>query len=71
MHAVVQSLEVLVVAMAAAAFAHFGVSLKDAAVRRAPEAVVHRIPVASVTPAMQVQAGRRAPCSLTRSIRRA
>jgi hypothetical protein len=68
MHALVQSVETLVMALAVTAFAHFGVTLKqppcpptDQAVRRIPASVV----VAEPLPA------RAAPCPLARDARQA
>ncbi len=47
MHALVQWIEAIVVALAAAVFAHLGVAMKDAApAPRAPAPVVQKLPVA-------------------------
>ena len=63
MHALAQTVETLVVALAAAAFAHFGVTLKDAPCPHAKPAV-HRIPAST-------QLVRMAPCPLARGVRKA
>ena len=65
MHALAQTIETLVVALAATAFAHFGVTLKDAPCPHATPAV-HRIP-ASTVPSLS----RNQPCPLARDVRRA
>ena len=62
MHALAQSVETLVVALAAAAFAHFGVTLKDAPSPKVTP-VVHRIPAST-------QPVRKAPCPLARDVRK-
>ena len=63
MHALAQSVDTIVVALAAAAFAHFGVTLKDAPCTHArPE--VHSIPAST-------QLVRKAPCPLARDVRKA
>ncbi len=62
MHALTQSIETLVVALAAAAFAHFGVTLKDPPCPTATPAV-HRIPAST-------QPVRKAPCPLARDVRK-
>ena len=50
MHALVQAVGAFVVALAAAAFAHFGVALKDAPAQQKPSAV-RRIPIVAAMPA--------------------
>jgi 3-dehydroquinate dehydratase len=67
MHAFVQSVEAVVVALAAAAFAHFGVTLKDAP---APKAVpaVERLQIDS---AVKVRSAPRTPCPLAKGEQRA
>ena len=67
MQAVIQSLESFVMAMAVAAFAHFGVALKDAPCARAVHAVRH----IAYTPAAQPGAIRPAPAPLAKDVRRA
>jgi hypothetical protein len=67
MQAVVQSLENMVLAMAVAAFAHFGVALKDAPCPKA-SAPVHR--VAYLHPVLP-RTIRRAPGPLAADIHRA
>ncbi len=62
MHALAQSVETLVVALAAAAFAHFGVTLKDAPAPKATP-VVHRLPAST-------QLVRKTPCPLAHDVRR-
>ena len=63
MHALAQTVETLVVALAAAAFAHFGVTLKDAP-------CPHSRPTVHSTPA-STQLVRTAPCPLARDVRKA
>ena len=65
MHAVAQTVETLVVALAAAAFAHFGVTLKDAPCPHATPAV-HRIPASTV-----LVLRKNEPCPLARDVRKA
>ncbi len=67
MHALIQSLENLVIALAVAAFAHFGVALKDAPCPKA-SSPVHR--AAYVHPAAP-RTIRRAPGPLAADIHRA
>jgi hypothetical protein len=62
MHTLVQAVETLVVVLAAAAFAHFGVTLKDAPCPHA-KATVQRIPAS-------IQLVRTAPCPLARDVRK-
>jgi len=64
MQAVIQSLESFVLAMAVAAFAHFGVALKDAPCAR-PATAVHRISYA----ASQQPRTIRAPAPLAKDLR--
>ena len=59
MQAVIQTLESMVLALAVAAFAHFGVALKDCPCPKA-HAAVHRVSYAS-----------RAPAPLAKDLRRA
>jgi len=67
MHALAQSVEVLVVALAVAAFAHFGVTVKDPPHPRAAP-VVHRI---SASTASIAALGRRASrCPFARDMRK-
>jgi 3-dehydroquinate dehydratase len=49
MHALVQAVGALIVALAAAAFAHFGVALKDAPAQQ-KASVVRRIPIVAAAP---------------------
>jgi hypothetical protein len=51
MHALVQAVGALIVALATAAFAHFGVAVKDAP-EPSPRSVVRKIPVAAAQPAL-------------------
>jgi len=67
MQAVIQSLESFVLAMAVAAFAHFGIVLKDVPPRRAPPAA-QRLADLHPSPARTI---RRAPCPLANDVRRA
>ncbi len=67
MHALAQTIETLVVVMAAAAFAHFGVTLKDAPCPRAAPAAIHRIPVSTAPRRL----GGDAPCPLARGVHKA
>ena len=62
MHTLAQTVETLVVALAAAAFAHFGVTLKDAPCPHATP-IVHRIPAST-------QLVQTAPCPLARGVRK-
>ena len=50
MHALVQAVGTFIVALAAAAFAHFGVALKDAPAQQTPS-IVRRIPIVAAAPA--------------------
>jgi hypothetical protein len=63
MHALAQTVETLVVALAAAAFSHFGVTLKDAPCPHA-SATVQRIPAST-----QLVSAK--PCPLAREVRKA
>lgn len=67
MQAVIQSLEHFVLAMAVAAFAHFGVALKDAP---GPKPAPPVRPIAYVQP-LQPRTIRRAPEPLAADIHRA
>ena len=67
MQSVIQSLESLVVALAVAAFAHFGVALKAPSCTRPAPAVRS---VAYVRPASPRTIGR-APAALAKDLRRA
>ncbi len=67
MYAVVHLLETLVVAMAVAAFAHFGVTLKDVPCPR-PEQAVRRL---HLTAASQTSVARATPCPLAKGLARA
>ena len=73
MHALLQSIETLVVALAATAFAHFGVDLKEPpCLKGAPSQVVHRVSVAAGPNAKpdRIEAVT-APCPQAASVRRA
>lgn len=61
MQALVQSVEAMVVALAAAAFAHFGVTLKEPPRPKADQ-VVRRIPAS--TASLPLPAARARPCPL-------
>ena len=67
MQAVIQSLESFVLAMAVAAFAHFGVTLKDAPRPQAAPAV-HHVAYARTAPPLTI---RRAAAPLAKTIRHA
>jgi hypothetical protein len=67
MQAVIQSLESFVLAMAVAAFAHFGIVLKDVPAPR-PQPAAQRIAELHTAPIRTI---RRAPCPLAKDIRRA
>ena len=72
MHALVHSVQSLVAALAAASYAHFGVTLKDAPCSRAAEqAVVQRVPTETIWPAVAVAPPSRDRCSLVRDARKA
>ncbi len=64
MHAFIQSIETLVVALAAAAFAHFGVTLKDCPSPKAAPAASR-----AWTPASGALR-QTPPCPLARDVRR-
>jgi hypothetical protein len=64
MQAVIQSLEHMVMALAVAAFAHFGVALKEAPCPKA-SAPAHRVSYVHQTP----QTIRRAPHALAKDAR--
>jgi len=64
MQAVIQSLESFVLAMAVAAFAHFGVALKDAPCPPAAPAI-HHVAYDHMSPLRTI---RRAPAPLAKTI---
>lgn len=66
MSALVQSVHALVFALASAAFAHFGVVLKDAPCHRTDQAV-RRIAVVAAAPA-SASAARATPCPLAKHV---
>ena len=66
MHALIEWVETVVVALAIAAFAHFGVSLKEPP-RHSPDQIVRKVSVSSST--MQT-ADDSKPCPLTRRVTR-
>ncbi len=67
MHALVETLETLVTAMAVAAFAHFGIALKDCP--PAPQSSAHRVQVSLPAPVSPNRA--RAPCPLGEDVHNA
>ena len=69
MHALVQSVSSIVVAIATAAFAHFGVTLKAEPCHCPKTAVVRHLSIAE-GPATDART-RRTPASSRRSVRRA